>query len=314
MARLLPAIFSLYLASTALAMADPLNASYADGSVRLRGSYGLMSVGADEIVHYNNYQVSHLFWRSSNVQVLSGALEVDVTPEWTGILKGSFGMGGTHQIEDMDWLAPYAIDTTQDGWSDRSVHPNTTLDEYFEAEAALRYNVIDDSINTLGFLAGGKYTQVQWTAYGGTYSYSNNGFRDTNGSFADIPVGAYKQTMPVAYLGATGGYKAGAWSFNGTGTAGLAINPGSVDHHYLRTTLFEDKFQVAPAVSASLSAEYQLLNQISIYGDAKADWLFQTSGDTTATNWKTGAISSYPTTAAMGYYAGTVSLGLKGRF
>ena len=304
----------LFLAFCDVAVADPMEMSFLDGTVRLRGSYGLMAVGADEIVKPLNWELSHLYWRSTNVQIVSGALEVDITPTWTAILKGSIGFGGTHHMEDYDWIPPYFTDLGLGGWSDKSVHDKTEMDKYFSVDGALRYNMVDDPIGSFGFLGGAKYTNVKWTAYGGTYTYSVGGFRNTSGTFADIAVGSYEQKMPVAYLGAEGTYRVDNWSFGGSGTAGVAIRPSSVDYHYLRTTKFEDQFSLAPEVTTSLSAEYRILGHISFYTDAKGSWLFQSKGDTKTTNWTTQATQSYYDLAGMGAYSASFSVGLKGSF
>ena len=304
----------LALPSWDVAHADPMEMSFMDGTVRLRGSYGLMAVGADEIVKPLDWELSHLYWRSTNVQIASAALEVDITPTWTAILKGSIGFGGTHHMEDYDWIPPYFTDLGIGGYSDKSVHDKTEMDKYFSVDGALRYNMVDDPIGSFGFLGGAKYTNVKWTAYGGSYLYSVGGVRNTAGSFADIAVGSYEQKLPVVYLGAEGTYRAGDWSFGGSGTAGVGIRPSSVDYHFLRTTKFEDQFSLAPEVSAALSAEYRIINHISFYTDAKGSWLFQSKGDTKATNWSTGASQTYYDLAGMGAYSASVSVGLKGSF
>lgn len=308
-------LFSILTVATFdVAHADPMGMTFLDGTVRLRGSYGLMTLGADEIVKPGTWNLSHLYWRSNNVQLAKGALEVDVTPTWTAILKGSIGFGGNHHMEDLDWIPPYTLEPGGPKWSHQSLHKKTELDKYFTVDAALRYNMVEDPISSLGILGGAKYTNVKWTAYGGTYIYSEAGFRDKTGTFPDVAVGSYEQKMPVAYLGAEGTYKMDNWSFGGFGTAGIAIAPTSIDYHYLRTTKFEDKFVIAPELTLGLSAEYRILNQLSFYTDATSSWLFQLKGDTKSTNWTTGAVETYDEPAGLGAYAASISAGIKGSF
>src|SRR3546814_9973093 len=80
-------------------------------------------------------------------------------------------------MEDYDWFQP------GNDWTDRSRHFDTDLDHYLMIDIAGRFDRLRWEDGRLGLLGGVRYTDVQWTAYGGDFVYTATTFRDTVGSF-----------------------------------------------------------------------------------------------------------------------------------
>lgn len=83
-------------------------------------------------------------------------------------------------MEDYDWASgDYAFDN----WTDQSIHPGADLDRYINLDAAIGKNFAMDENITINLHGRFKYTNVKWTAHGGSYIYSKLGFRDDFGKF-----------------------------------------------------------------------------------------------------------------------------------
>ncbi|MBP1885111.1 omptin family outer membrane protease [Sinorhizobium mexicanum] len=80
---------------------------------------------------------------------------------------------------DTDWLSP-----GHDDWSDRSTHPNT--DHYVAGAIELDRIIYSNETSSITIGAGLRYTDIQWTAYGGSGTHSSeDGFRDQPVVWAD---------------------------------------------------------------------------------------------------------------------------------
>ncbi|MBX8819108.1 omptin family outer membrane protease, partial [Ochrobactrum sp. MR31] len=88
-------------------------------------------------------------------------------------------------MKDYDWLMDPPAGYGSDAWSHRSIHPDTQLNRYITADLALGHNFYVNETALLNLHGGFKYTNVKWDAYGGSYIYSRNEFRDDVGDLSD---------------------------------------------------------------------------------------------------------------------------------
>ncbi|MDX0500770.1 omptin family outer membrane protease [Sinorhizobium medicae] len=99
---------------------------------------------------------------------------------WTVSGNVDLGFSGNSHMEDYDWASgDYAFDN----WTDQSIHPGADLDRYINLDAAIGKNFAMDENITINLHGRFKYTNVKWTAHGGSYIYSKLGFRDDFGKF-----------------------------------------------------------------------------------------------------------------------------------
>jgi outer membrane protease len=291
------------------ALADDVKLQSLDGSVTFSGSYGLTSIKANEYVYEGKAKISQLIWESRYVNTLNGALHVELPKDWYLNANGTIGLGGDGHMADYDWLQPGSP------WSDRSLHPDTRLNHYYVASLEIGRDLLSYDGTDVGLGAGFKYTDVKWSAWGGSYIYSENGFRDSRGDFNPDEKGiSYRQSWPVPYLGANLSHHEGAWTFASALQAGMAINAYGTDDHWVRTLRFYDYFETTPTVSLSGSIEYAAWNNAAFFVSGSFDKMFHTRADTKAIDTVSGEKQWFRDDAGGDYLSTTVSLGLKGKF
>jgi outer membrane protease len=280
------------------------------GSVRYFAGIGMANIKAGEYVYSGDYKVSQLDWESKGVKTGSLGAEVDIGYAWK--LKGrvDVGLGGDGFMEDRDWL-----DTSYSGWTHQSLHPDTELDRYInvllEAERAL----VDTGATRLGIGGGIGYTNVKWTARGGSYIYSDVTLHDTVGNFADGEKGiTYEQRIPTLFLSANAEQKLGALTLSGVLRGGASVGYKDVDDHWLRDLHFIERMNLAPMMGATVTADYQILPSAAVYVAGDFQKIFKTRGDVEQRNTATGVVSYYDDSAAADFQSLTISAGVKGRF
>jgi outer membrane protease len=284
--------------------------SYAapEDTVRIQAGIGAMYLQGDEKVVSGNNTISHLIWQTKT-PVLRGSIAVDFGGGLSASLEGSVAGFGSSYMEDYDWLRG---NYTFDNWSDRSQHPDTRLDHYFTGAAALGYELVNHDNAVIRVHGGFKYTDVKWTAYGGTFVYSGVGFRDTTGSFADgVPGITYRQQLPELFLGFDGEEDYGSFRLGGLLRGGLTFLAVATDDHWLRNLRFVDSLYVAPTFTAGVDMGFDIGSNAEFILAARYDHIFEQRGDTRyydiptgtqiggAVNAATGALRSAELTAAL---------------
>ncbi|WP_186767035.1 omptin family outer membrane protease [Devosia ginsengisoli] len=286
-----------------------------DDTVRANASLGLMYLEGNEKVLSGDYTVSHLIWQSLT-PVLRGSLAVDFGGGLSASLEGSVAGFGSGYMEDYDWLKG---DDTFANWSHRSQHPDTRLDHYFTGAAALGYELVNDGSAVIRAHGGIKYSDVQWTAYGGTYTYSSGGgFRDIAGSIPDGVAGiTYRQQLPELFLGVDGEEHYGNFRVGGLLRGGLTFLGVATDDHYLRIPplRFVDSLWVAPTFTAGVDVGFALGRNAELTLAARYDHVFEQRGDTKVYDANTDTlISNTVATAAAGLRSAEITAGIKGSF
>ncbi|PBB89976.1 hypothetical protein CK215_24805 [Mesorhizobium sp. WSM3864] len=87
-------------------------------------------------------------------------------------------------MEDCDWLKD-APSFAELDWSHQSIHPDTRLDRYIDLDMAAGPDFVINDATVINLHGGVKYTDMKWKAYGGSYQYSGEGFRDYRGESPD---------------------------------------------------------------------------------------------------------------------------------
>jgi outer membrane protease len=302
------ALSAIVLNATA-ARAGDVNYLSPDSDIAFTGSYGLTSIKANEFVWEGKTKVSQLIWKSQNVSTFNADLKIELPKDWYVNARGTIGLGGDGHMVDYDWLA------AGQPWSDRSRHPDTRLNHYLVGAIEAGRQVISQYGTDVSLGAGFKYTDVKWTAWGGTYVYTYNGFRDSRGTFDPKEKGiSYRQSWPVPYIGANLSHSEGNWTFAGALQGGLAIDAYGTDDHWVRSLRFYDYFYTQPTVSLSASAAYALRPGTALFVSGAFDRMFRARADTKAVETTNGATEWYKNGAGGDYRSMTVSVGLRGTF
>lgn len=292
----------------ALVTAGEMLQTSADGTVVFRGSYGITAIEANELVYAGKSKVSQLIWRSTAVSTFTGALTAELD-EFYLRAAATIGIGGDGHMKDYDWLV--------DGraWSDRSIHPDTRLDHYFAGSIEGGREILSHGNTRIALGGGARYTDVKWTAWGGSYVYSFSDFRDTRGKFPDDEKAiSYRQQWPVPFLAVNVVHSEGPWTFSSAFQGGVALKGRGTDDHWMRALRFVDNVDATPAMMISGAAEYELRPDTAIFVSGAFDRIFRARADTTMVDRMTGDKSIFKDGAGADYMSMTLSLGLRGKF
>ena len=262
--------------------------SYAsdDATIEFSGGLGAMYLEANEYVFNGDATLSRLIWQS-RVPVLRGSMAVALSGGWSLSAEGSVAGFGSSYMEDYDWQ----IKTNDfNAWTDRSQHPDTQLNHYVSGAAAIGYALSDDDDGAVRLQAGLKYTDVKWSAYGGSFVYSDGGYRNKTGNFADgAPAISYRQQLPEVFIGFDGDQYYDTVRLGGMVRGGLTVLAQSHDDHWMRNLRVEDSFRPAPTLALGADVGFALgpASEFTIAG--RYDQTFLMRGKSEYFNTSTGA-------------------------
>lgn len=290
------------------------------GIVTLSGGIGIVSLEANEYVYAGpttDVRLSHLIWQST-APMLTAGLDVALPEGWTFSAQAQVAMGGDSYMEDYDWIFPWATGTGDDDWSDRSQHDATDLEWYFNGSVLLGHDfAVSDNV-IVNVNGGLKYTDAQWSAYGGDFVYSSGGFRNDIFSEADsTKMITYRQTFPALVAGIDAEVVEGAWTLGASAHAGLTFYSKADDQHYqtLVPTQFIDHLGSAPLVSVGASATYQIADGLNVFISGTAEKIFTGRGNEYVYDMTDGSLDLIaPDMGGGDLFAATLSAGLKGTF
>jgi plasminogen activator len=219
-------------------------------------------------------------------------------------------------MEDYDWIAPYVVGKpSMDNWTHRSQHTGTKLDWYFNGSIYAAYKIQLEDGPALRFHGGLEYTDVQWTASGGTYIYSTGGFRDDSGDFGPGRSITHRQQFPALVAGANAIFERGNWTFDFGAKAGLTFGAKATDDHWRRDLRFVEDVYVAPLVGVSASASHQVSDGLNLSISGKVDRIFLGRSDTSMFDIPTGAPAGGSTNeSGADLLSASLQVGLKGSF
>jgi outer membrane protease len=283
------------------------------GDVTLSGGIGLATLQGDEYVFNSDGTIgSHLVWKTRRIPVGHLEAEWQVDPHWA--LLGSLSVNLTHghsYMQDYDWFIPGR------DWTDLSSHPDTSLDHYAALDAGVRYELLRRNAWSLGLLGGFHYTDVKWTAYGGSYIYSSSGgFRDLIGDFPEGERGiTFRQMLPAVYLGPAASLRLDRLTLTASVVGGLSFDARDIDDHWLRDLRFRDDLDPAPYLGIKARETYRVGPAVALFLGLDYQEYFRMKGSTTTTDTTTGAVSYEGGDAAGGSFrAFSVNAGLSARF
>ena len=303
-----PGAGNYFISDTDPSAVDP-NENFA-----LRGSIGVTSITANEKVFSGttgSALLSRLDW-TSQAPIASLDARARFGDGWT--LRGHLdaAIGGDSSMTDYDWLLGY----TEANWTHRSISPNTSLDWYLSGSAAVGYDFPINEMFSVNFNGGVKYSDMQWTATGGSYIYSSGGgFRNDIGTFPDIPGIRYHVRLPVGFLGVDTSIKDGRWSLDTTAKYGFTFLASDTDYHYLRDIRFEDDLNWAQDFTADARVGYAFNDHLSAFLEGSYEKLVSGHGDEDTYSIATGAHTGhYSKAVGLDLQVASIKAGLKGNF
>ncbi|WP_224704020.1 omptin family outer membrane protease [Devosia aquimaris] len=305
--------FALVLALlTSGAAAQDYSYTSPDSAVRINGGIGALYLRGNEYVFTGDATLSQLIWET-RAPVLRGSLAVDVGSGFSLSAEGSVAGFGSSYMEDYDWL----VRTNNfDNWTHRSQHPDTRMEHYVTGAAMVGYDLVKDPDAVVRMQAGVKYSDVKWSAYGGSYIYSSNGFRNVTGNIPDGTIaGSYRQMLPEVFVGFDGDQTYGNIRVGGMLRGGLTVLAQSRDNHWLRDLLIVDNFRPAPTFAAGLDVGFSFGPMAEFVVAARYDQAFQMRGKSEYFDTRTGVRTIVDDNiGGADLRSAEITAGLRGRF
>lgn len=286
----------LSIAGVCAAFAEDATASDSAFGVVFTGGIGYTWLKSNEFVYDadNGNRVSQLIWET-NAPVATLGANALVMDHWTIDANLALGFNGDSDMADYDWIEPNNPSYAFGDWTDRSLHPDTRLDRYVNFDIAAGRNFdLNDKV-TINLHGGFKYTDYKASAYGGTFIYSNGGFRNDVGSFDNGSQGiTYEQRMPTVFGGIQGTINCDQWTFTGLVRGGATVGATDTDYHWKTGTRFAGDYDTIPFLSAGGRADYHVTEQVSIFVAGNFDKYFHTKANVTLYDIATGAKKDGP--------------------
>ena len=281
------------------------------------GSVGVVTLEANEYVYPSAGSadlLSKLIWKST-APMATLAIDLGLPQNWTLSAKAMAAIDGGSIMDDYDWTGTYFVSYDEKDWTHHSVSENTHLDWYFNGNLLLGYNVIAEDDVTVNVNGGFEYTDVQWAAVGGSYVYSETGYRADVGNFPNTPAITYRQQFPSAVIGVDGKFEQDGWTFEAGAKAGLTFNAKGIDDHWLRSLRFEDTLNSAALLAANVGMSYEVSDNLSVFFNGTVEKIFNNRGNETATDTTSGAtVFSATDIVGADLFSASASIGLKGKF
>ncbi|MGU3399206.1 omptin family outer membrane protease [Brucellaceae bacterium D45D] len=277
------------------------------------GGIGYTWLKSDEIVYVGGNRISHLFWQSQ-MPVLTAAFKANPYDKITLMGRVKIGLSGSHKMDDYDWVEPYFKSYDFDDWTDLSISDEVNLERYINLDIALGRDFELNKNNIVNLHGGFKYTNIKWTAMGGEFIYSENGFRDYTGRFPERKGITYEQRFPGVFLGAEWTLKMERLSFSLLGRVGATFSAKDIDNHWLRDLRFTEKFEARPFIDTQLEVAYAFTPRTNVYLSAGYEEYFRMKGDAFIDDRSTGQTSFSANSAGTGLRSFTLGAGLKVAF
>ncbi|WP_304615466.1 omptin family outer membrane protease [Paracoccus sp. (in: a-proteobacteria)] len=270
-----PAALSLAL-SLSLSLWFPAPAARA---TTLDVGLGYSRILADELVYDGPDRISRLTW-DSRVPVVQIGLGHDLPQGWRLGGRAVVALGGGGFMADYDWLEPFATGSALDDWSHRSLHPETRLRNHVDIDLTIGRDVGQVAGATISLHGGLKYSQASWRSWGGSFTYSFDGFRDAEFDLPeDVRAIDYLQRHKAVFAGIEAHRDMAGWQMSGLLRAGVSVQPREVDIHWLRDLRFDHSIDAQPYLGLGLGAHRAIEEDTVLSFEAGWQRFFERRGD-----------------------------------
>ncbi|MEO8684721.1 MAG: omptin family outer membrane protease [Devosia sp.] len=256
-------------------------------------SIGAMNLTANEFVFDGNHTLSQLTWHST-APLLRAGVDAQLDGGFTLKAEGALALSGSSYMEDYDWrdydgAGAFVPGDAPGDWTDRSQHPNTQLDYFASGSVALGYDLVRGEAGSINLNGGLQYSDLQWTASGGSALYSVGGFRDTSFNIPAGPAVTYRQQLPVVFAGVDGQMERGKLHLGGMLRAGVTVFGSSTDEHWQRHLRFSDALYLAPTLAIGADVAFDLSPTAQVFVAARYNQVFTTRATSDVRDTNTGA-------------------------
>jgi len=293
-------------------------------SFALGTSVGLVEGTASELAFYypppsgRKFKLSELTWDLKDV-VMAGVQGSVGYSRWLRLNLGLWSAlnEGNGAMVDRDWAyAPSVaafLEPNDQNWTHESQHPDTSLDKGIIVDTNANLMALQAGPFSLHGILGLKYDTWEWSARGGTYVYSSEGFRDTTGAFpAGQKVISYEQQYLIPYLGVGANLTWPGFQVESHLLYGPAVSASDSDYHVLRDVHFEGAFSGGTYVGVGLDATWSFARHWSATLGVEYQSISEFTGDVTVSGGE--GYGKFPGGGGIAMSATSFSLGAGYRF
>ncbi|QTH15371.1 omptin family outer membrane protease [Pseudomonas corrugata] len=288
--------------------ADSAEHLYTDEKVALAINAGVLSGQTHERVYApeeDGRRISQLDWKYNNAAVIKGSLDWNVLPWMSLGASGWTTITSTDgYMNDDDW-----VDASQSQWTDRSVHPDTTLRYANEFDLNLKGWLLNEPAYRLGLMAGYQERRFSFTSKGGSFSYNSGAY---TGEFpADVTIIGYKQHFKTPYVGLVGSYRYKRFDMEGVFKYSRWASATDIDEHYLADKTFVGKTKHQQYYSLGGKLGYDMTANTNIFVESTWSRTRNKKGSLTVKNRSDNYRDSYTDSAGIESSSVMTTIGLK---
>ena len=285
-------------------------------SLSIKGSFLAVGGEAREFVYAGSaqrdvsagYKVSKLIWDIDSLAMAGGTVSARFGERfrinvgaWFGLNEGDGGM------KDYDWLDP-----SRSEWTHFS-ESNADIEAAYSIDLNASLELFDVGPFQVSGLVGYKHDFWEWSAFGGTYIYSEYSLRDDVGTLPDDVGIEYQQTFDIPYCGiqlATTGSTVRA-------TVYLLYSPfvfaEDKDFHHSGERYYREEFENGDFFAFGGDITFDITDTVFISGGADVQIIPEFTGDLYAKEGRDGVESMIPDGAGIEntVYAFSASAGLR---
>lgn len=224
---------------------------------------GYLSGESKELVYWpnqNNHKASELIWEIEDLYMIGFGASLKVrnwmSVNFAGWVKATDGEGS---MDDYDWS------NVGGDWTDWSRHENTDVTEGSILDLNAEFAFLRTDNVALKGIVGYKRDNFAWEASGGQYTYSEEGFRDTRGTFSNnLSVIGYEQTFTVPYIGVGFAAKFNALELSGRFVYSPLAEGEATDNHYLRNLVTYDEGEEGEFFGLDVAGTFSFTDHLAL--------------------------------------------------
>lgn len=240
-----------------------------DITARLQAGY--LTGEANGYVYWpqaGGHKASQLIWKIDDIYMIGAGVSIKPLRRLKPLLRLGLAINadvwfnisnGSGTMDDYDWKEPGW------DWTDWSHHENTDVTRGIMVDINVELTPFKAGpVRFSGFL-GYKRDNWEWEARGGSYIYSEDGFRNTSGTWPDDELGiTYEQIFYVPYIGIGVNGNFGAFDLKARLIGSPLFYGEAVDHHHKRDLVVYDDFIGKSMIAFDIAGACTFTNHLAL--------------------------------------------------
>jgi len=229
-------------------------------NITARLQEGHLTGEANEYVYDGSHTLSQLIWKIDDIHMIGAGISVKPL-HWLAINGDAWFniIDGNGTMDDYDWMVRGG------DWTHWSHHENTDVTKGIIVDINVELTPFKTGPVKFSGLLGYRRDNWEWEARGGSYIYSVNSFRDTQGTWPDDQLGiTYEQIFNVPYIGISVNGDFGVFDLKARLIGSPFVHGETIDHHHLRDLVVYDDFSGGDMVAFDIAGTYSFTNHLAL--------------------------------------------------